>query len=370
MTMKTLNSIAVISQEVEPAYGGQNGLTYDLVQHLKSKYKLTLIAQRASPTLSLDPAIAWKPIRIGGPSIIRFTLFPLLASLKALFGKYDLIICTGANSLFFDINIVHFLHMDLQKTCRDLNFNLGLYQKILLNLNVRIEKLCYRPDKFYLGVSDKITHAMETLLKLPQTQTVWNTTTALYQKPPTTLTQHSNTLSQKSIILFTGDLKRNIKNMDTLLKALARLNPDDYELWICASALPRTLKTSLKNIPHQYLGYRQDMAHIYAQADILVHPCIYEPFGLVVYEAWLAGLKIICSSANYVGVAALIQNDPNVWLLNNPMDDLALSQTLTTAFNQPIVSRTWEAWENSSSLQIRYEKAFNHIFSKISARKI
>ena len=366
--MKELKSIALITQEVDSKFGGQNGLTYDLIQHLKKKYKITIFAQNISADLKMDPSIIWKPIPVGGPAILRFTAFPILASLKVMFGKFDLIVCTGANCLFFDINVIHFLHTGLKKTCKDLNFKLGAYQKTLLLLNVLLEKLFYRRDKFYLGVSDKITQELKTLLKLPYVQTLWNTTTTLHSKP--TVTTNPRTPHPITRILFTGDLKRNIKNIQTVIHALAQLHSIQYELWICSSNLPHALKHLLKNIPHRYLGHCENMAQIYAKVDILVHPCIYEPFGLVVYEAWLAGLKIICSNANHVGVVPLIEKDPQVWLLNNPMDASALSQFIQIATTQPRTSRIYETWQEPDSLQKNYELIFNQVFSEISNRKI
>jgi glycosyltransferase involved in cell wall biosynthesis len=366
--VKKLKSIAFITPEVDSKFGGQNGLTYDLIQHLKEKYHITVFAQRISHELQMDSNITWKPIPTKGPAILRFITFPILASVKVLLGKFDLIVCTGANCLFFDINVIHFLHAGLKKTCEDLNFKLGFYQSTLLRLNRLLEKLCYRRDKFYLGVSEKITHELQTLLKLPHAQTLWNTTTTLHSKPQEN-TRSTQAHSLITRILFTGDLKRNIKNIQTLIDALRQLNPAQYELWICSSNLPNSLRHKLQNIPHHYLGYCADMATIYREVDILVHPCIYEPFGLVVYEAWLAGLKIICSNANYVGAVPLIEKDPQVWLLDNPLDTAALAQSLKTAINHPPKARSYETWQDSVSLQTRYELIFNQVFSEISTRK-
>jgi glycosyltransferase involved in cell wall biosynthesis len=55
-----------------------------------------------------------------------------------------------------------------------------------------------------------------------------------------------------------------------------------------------------------FLGFREDVASRYAQADLLVHTCPTEPFGLVILEAMAARVPVLVP--NQGGAASLVED--------------------------------------------------------------
>jgi UDP-glucose:(heptosyl)LPS alpha-1,3-glucosyltransferase len=62
----------------------------------------------------------------------------------------------------------------------------------------------------------------------------------------------------------------------------------------------------------------------YFCADVLAHPTLEDSFGMVVLEAMAHGLPVVVSSASFCGASALLQNQQQALLLEDPRsaDDL------------------------------------------------
>ena len=56
-----------------------------------------------------------------------------------------------------------------------------------------------------------------------------------------------------------------------------------------------------------FLGWREDVPELLANADLLVCPSLHEPLGNVVIEAWSAGLPVVATASD--GPAALIEDE-------------------------------------------------------------
>ena len=56
-----------------------------------------------------------------------------------------------------------------------------------------------------------------------------------------------------------------------------------------------------------FLGWREDVAELLANADFLVCPSLHEPLGNVVIEAWSAGLPVVATASD--GPVGLIENE-------------------------------------------------------------
>ena len=76
----------------------------------------------------------------------------------------------------------------------------------------------------------------------------------------------------------------------------------------------------------------QDLARLYCQADVLVVPSWYEPFGMVVLEGMLYGLPIVASS---VGGPAEILEHERTGLLHPARDASALAAALARLIEEP-----------------------------------
>ena len=66
----------------------------------------------------------------------------------------------------------------------------------------------------------------------------------------------------------------------------------------------------------QFLGWREDVPALLADADLLVCPSLHEPLGNVVIEAWSAGLPVVATASD--GPAGLIEDDESGMLVPLP----------------------------------------------------
>ncbi len=130
------------------------------------------------------------------------------------------------------------------------------------------------------------------------------------------------------LLLALGRLHRN-KAFDVLLRALARV-PSAY-LWIAGEGpLRRELEELAEHLAVKprvrFLGWREDVAALFAACDIFVCPSRHEPFGNVVIEAWAQEAPVI--AADSLGPGTLIGDMENGILV--PVDDAeALSQAIS-----------------------------------------
>jgi glycosyltransferase involved in cell wall biosynthesis len=117
------------------------------------------------------------------------------------------------------------------------------------------------------------------------------------------------------------------KAYDTLLMALA-LVPNAY-LWIAGDGelLGDLQKFAVEiNVIERvrFLGWQEDTAWLYAAADVVVLPSRYEPFGLVMTEAWAHKKPLIATKA--AGPRATAQHEVDALLIAiDDVDGLASS---------------------------------------------
>jgi len=76
----------------------------------------------------------------------------------------------------------------------------------------------------------------------------------------------------------------------------------------------------------EFLGTQQDIAMIYREADLLVHPAIYEPFANVCLEALASGLPVITSRIN--GASEVIEHGKSGAIVEDPSDTFGLADAV------------------------------------------
>jgi 1,2-diacylglycerol 3-alpha-glucosyltransferase len=106
-----------------------------------------------------------------------------------------------------------------------------------------------------------------------------------------------NIKEEEIVILYVGRLPPE-KNVESLLKELAKVKRDDLKLLVVGDGPERKRLETLSNTLRlggmvSFLGMRTDVEKLYSTADIFVSPSKYEPFGQVILEAMAAGLPCI-----------------------------------------------------------------------------
>ena len=136
------------------------------------------------------------------------------------------------------------------------------------------------------------------------------------------------------LLLALGRLHAN-KAFDVLLKAVAELH--DAYLWIAGEGPLRAeleaLAAHLGVKPRvRFLGWRDDVAALYAAADLFVCPSRHEPLGNVVIEAWAQGVPVVAAASQ--GPCQLIADGTDGLLV--PVDDAAaMAAALRRLFAEP-----------------------------------
>jgi glycosyltransferase involved in cell wall biosynthesis len=141
------------------------------------------------------------------------------------------------------------------------------------------------------------------------------------------------------LILALGRLHEN-KAFDVLIRAVSRL-PDSF-LWIAGEG---PLQTELRTLADtcgvadriRFLGWRDDVAALYATADIFVCPSRIEPLGNVIIEAWAQGVPVV--AAKSAGPLALIEPGGN-GLLTELDNDEELSVAIARILNDRQLHQT------------------------------
>ena len=123
-------------------------------------------------------------------------------------------------------------------------------------------------------------------------------------------------------LLYAGRLSPE-KNVFLLLDMMERLDPREYTLTIAGDG--PLLDEMRRRKPEQvaFLGHvadRDELAGVYANADVFVHPNPREPFGIAPLEAMAAGLALIAPTTGGVTTYA---SQTNAWLVSADPDAMA-----------------------------------------------
>lgn len=115
------------------------------------------------------------------------------------------------------------------------------------------------------------------------------------------------------VALYAGDAR---KGLDVALAAVARAEGVHLNV-VSRSALDsyRGLAQSLGVAQRvHWLGALDSLDAVYADVDVLLHPSVYDAFGLVVAEAMAHGVPPIVS--RQAGIAELVRHDVSGWIVD------------------------------------------------------
>ena len=162
------------------------------------------------------------------------------------------------------------------------------------------------------------------------------------------------------VALFVGALGDSRKGFDRVFEAWRLLSRDpgwDVALAVAGAAADvddwpaRAAREKLHDV--RFLGFRKDIAHVMAAADVVVHPARYEAYGLGVHEAICRGVPAIV--ARDAGVAEMYPEDLRDLLIDDveSADEIAARlrrwraagpglEARLVAFSNRLRSRTWD----------------------------
>ncbi len=181
------------------------------------------------------------------------------------------------------------------------------------------------------------------------------------------------------LALAVGRLHRN-KGFSLLIEALAKTR--EVRLAIAGDGPMRgELEQLARNFSVadrvRFLGWRDDVPALLAEADFLVCPSLHEPLGNVVIEAWSAGLPVVATASD--GPAGLIEDEVDGLLVPLPGrpggGSAALAAAIERLGREPELRerlgrggrRAYEAEFTEKAVVDRYRSFFDRLAPAVAA---
>ena len=122
------------------------------------------------------------------------------------------------------------------------------------------------------------------------------------------------------LLFYAGRLspEKNVELLLDLMTELAQSTDRDYRLLIAGDGPKSTWLASKAQelIPGRIVQFghldKEQLAHLYANADVFIHPNPREPFGIAPLEAMASGLPLVAPNS---GGILSYANDENAWLV-------------------------------------------------------
>ena len=125
------------------------------------------------------------------------------------------------------------------------------------------------------------------------------------------------------MILFVGSGFER-KGLGALLQALGRLEDSRCRLVVAGRGDVRAYRAVAEQLGVgdrvTWIAPRRDVEHLYAAADVVALPALYEPFGNVHLEALASGVPVLTSAQ--AGGSELIVSGRNGWVVPAPVADV------------------------------------------------
>jgi glycosyltransferase involved in cell wall biosynthesis len=134
----------------------------------------------------------------------------------------------------------------------------------------------------------------------------------------------------KLVIGTVGRIDTHHKGLDNLIKALAKVKSNNYELWVIGDGPDLSKLKTIANesgLPIKFLGYKKELSKYYTSMDIFIQPSRSEGFGRTVKEAMYFSLPVIGSDVG--GIPDQIDDGIN-GLLYKPEDTDTLAKNIDT----------------------------------------
>src|SRR5262249_16875750 len=122
------------------------------------------------------------------------------------------------------------------------------------------------------------------------------------------------------------------------------------------------------DLPIEFLGWRQDIAAVFEQLDLLVVPSKQEGMGRVVIEAFSAGLPVVASAAG--GIPEVVKDGETGFLVRGEGPHALAARIrpalATSAQLQAIALNARRTWEAKYSLEIYRERITQIMAAQVS----
>ena len=320
--------IALVVHDARPG-GGQDRYVLELANRLSETHDVTLFART---TENLASTVTFHPVRAPArPLALLARTFARRARKALSRQQWDIVHCVGGALPGASVVTAQYCHHAWRHAARKWRSELiGKGERIYRAADIRLamhdeRKTARHPAlRGLIGVSRRTLDEWRSAYgAAPPVQAVVHNGVDLSQFNPGTLEARRRLRSSlelpdaSKVALLVGALVR--KGVETAIWALGPL-PDDLHL-VAVGAGPKERVRSLAARAGvsgrvHVVDPVGDIERYYAGADMLVFPTRYEPFGMVVAEAWACGLPVVASGVT--GATEWATNGDSVLLVSDP----------------------------------------------------
>ena len=339
--------IAIVSHNIIKR-DGQGRVSYELVSYLTGHgHEVHLYANKVDQGLVLLDNIIYHhvPIFIEKPSLVKEMIFLLRVTWRLSRNHFDIVHLNGTVSLTsYDINTCHFCHSAWVKILKKSRGKRGvkrIYYLLYSWFNAWFEKMIYNKRRgLVIAVSKKVKRELinEARVLKEKIRVIYNGVNSVEFSDQHRsgcrefVVREFNLGKRDFLILFAGDIRRNIKGLGYLLKSLKSLDNNRVKLLIAGdnnkSPFVKEVKEDNLSNKVRFIGFRNDLDKLYKGIQAFVFPTMYDSFSAVILEAMTSGVAIIASSSDYCGASELIKDMVNGILLRDPTDTMEIREKI------------------------------------------
>ena len=308
---------------------GQGRIQYETVRRAHYLgHSVTIYADRVAPDL-VDGGVRWERIRVlpRRPNLVGVYTYNAIADhmLRQARSRYDVILAAGFTlHEAHHVNLCQFVNaawlrspVHVSKLSHGPN---SWYQRVYTGMNAVSERGTYASAMRVVAPSHKIREELESIGVPTDRIRVIRNGVDLDEFSPRHVDRAKLGLpSGVPLALFCGDIRTARKNLDSVLRATARLQGIHLVVVGDERRSPFPAMAGRLGISERvhFMGFRRDVAHFMQCCDLFVFPSRYEAGTLVLIEAMASGLPVI--TARTTGGAEIVSSDAGV-VLDNPDD--------------------------------------------------
>ena len=325
---------------------GHGRYVVELARELSAEHEVHVFASTFQD-IDLPGVTRHKVWTIQKPYIAKVMCFLALSSILIKRKKFDIIHTQGICTLKATIVTCQFCQaawreVFLSGATESVPLLKRLYYRFLMGIIVFLEKVLYRKDavKRIIVGSENVKRELVKFYRADAAKIdIVHYGVNLNEFAPDEKARFRDEIRKKYAIppdvptlMFAGEYKR--KGLGHLLRALAEFRGVNFRLLVVGygdDAFFRKLAQDLGiGADVIFTGKVYDIHRYYAAADIFVFPTLYEPFGLVIVEAMVAGCATVTSRA--AGAAELIEHGKDGLVLENPGNPAEIAAAIRTLF--------------------------------------
>lgn len=321
---------------------GQARVNYEIARRAAlCGWQVTLVASEVAPELRALPGVQVVPV----PWSARRTALVGVLDFARRSGRWlrqhrselDVVHVNGyITDAPGDVNAAHFVHgawlRSPAHTSRVHRNAYGAYHFLFSLLNARLERNAFAQARQVVAISGRVRRElMQIGVPERKIEVIPNGVDGEEFRPGPpdrrALRAALDLPAGVPLALFVGNLRVPLKNLDTVLRALAQTPGLHLAVAgeLAGSPYPAMARQLGLTERVHWLGFRRDVNALMRAADLLVFPSRYEPFALVILEAMASGLPLITAST--VGAAELVTPDCGL-IVDDPEDADTLAQAM------------------------------------------